>query len=336
MSTESTSNPVAEPISVGPTFGRRLAIVFGRMAKAFLKLLLFFGFLAGVGFIVFLLVQELRRSFDVVNEQVIFNRNEILRIGHDLGALEETVSEQTAVQNERLANVEIYIEEDLAEELTRQSTLLTAVELQLAQLISQTASLEGQTSQLEGQTNLLNEGVLALQGDINSQNGRLDGLGGELDALALSTDQLGQDLTALDTAVDELPLQDLEQMRQVVSLFRIWEMISRARLRLLENNAGLAATDVSHAVAALEAIVRHPNTDPALLSPLALVQARLTLADAYLPENPTLAALDLENSWRELDAVLATLLDIPLPETAVEPSEGEATPTATATPTGQP
>lgn len=312
----------------GPNFGRRLAIVVGRLLKAFFKLLFFGIILAGVGFIVFLLVQELRRSFDVVNEQIGFNRTQLLEIGHDLGALEEQLNEQTAVHDGRIATLETYVENDLAQALAQQSSLLDALDLQLSSLISQTSNLETETS-------LLNEGVLALQTDINNHNGRLDTLGGELDALSHSSSQLGDDLANLQTAVAALPLQDLEQMRQVVSLFRVWEMISRARLRLLENNVGLAATDVTQALATLESIAQHPNTHPDLLPALALVQARLTLADAYLPQNPTLAALDLENSWRELDQLLATLLDIPLPADAVSDIDTNA-PEETAVPPTQP
>lgn len=295
MSTETT------PIPNRPGFGRRLVLVTGRFLKALLKVALIVAVIAGAGYITYLIVKELQRSFDVVNEQVAFNRAQVLEIAHDLGALQQTATAAAAVQDERLANLESHLETTLAVEMARQEAALATLELQLGNLLSQTQALDGAIV-------TLNTGMVALQTDSDENNGRLDSLGAELVTLSNHTDELGAQVADLQTAVADLPLADIYQMRQVITLFRVWEVVARARLRLVENNAGLAATDTAHALALIEAIIAHDNTDPDLLPQLARVHTRLKLAEAYLPANPDLAALDLENAWRELDEALALLL----------------------------
>jgi hypothetical protein len=305
MSSETTStSPPARP-----GFGRRLALAFGRFLKALLKVALVMGIIAGVGYITYLVVQELQRSFESVSSRVDYNLTQVQEIGHDLGALEETVTAGQAAQDARLTSLESYVSTTLAEDLARQDEMLTTLELQLGRLITQAQTHNNQIT-------ALSDGVVALQGDINESNGRLDELGGQLDTQAGNSRELAAQVTELQTAVDALPLADIEQMRQVVTIFRVWEMIGRARLHLLENNAGLAANDTARALAALEAIAANPQTNPELLPQLALTQARLTLANAYLPGNPELATLDLENGWRELDALLAMILGVVEPVTA--------------------
>ncbi|GIK55205.1 MAG: hypothetical protein HND44_10415 [Chloroflexi bacterium] len=315
MSSETTSTyPPARP-----GFGRRLALAFGRFLKALLKVVLVIAVIIGIGYGAYLIVQELQRSFQTVSGRVDYNLAQIQRIGHDLGALEQTVTAVQTTQDTRLTSLETAVNTTLRDDLTRQEEMLVGLELQLGRLATQTQTINAQIS-------ALNEGVVALQGDINENNGRLDELGGQLDGQVNSSRELATQVVALQTAVDALPLADIEQMRQVVTLFRVWEMLSRARLHLLEKNDGLAAADTARALAALEAVAANPQTSPDLLPPLALAQARLTLANAYLPDNPELAALDLENGWRELDALLALLLGVVEP---IEPVTAVPEPTPT-------
>ncbi|HRQ38993.1 MAG TPA: hypothetical protein PLD25_13880 [Chloroflexota bacterium] len=322
MSSETTSSyPPARP-----GFGRRLALAFGRFLKALLKVALVIAIIIAIGYGAYLIVQELQRSFQTVSGRVDYNLEQVQRIGHDLGALEQTVTAVQTAQDTRLTALETTVNTTLSDDLARQEEMLVALELQLSHLATQTITINEQIVSL-------NEGVVALQGDINENNGRLDELGGQLDTQANNSRELATQVTDLQTAVDALPLADIEQMRQVVTLFRVWEMVGRARLHLLERNAGLAANDTARALAALDAVAANPQTSPELLPQLALAQARLTLANAYLPENPELAALDLENGWRELDALLALLLGVVEPATAV-PEATPETPTPAPTPGG--
>lgn len=308
----SEMNPVPTPPALPsqPGFGRRFGTALGRFLKALLKVFFVLILIFGIGTISYLVVQELQRSFRVVSGRVDYNLAEVREIGHTLGTLEQTVTAVQAAQDARLSTLETSVNSTLTDDLNRQGEMLALLELHVGRLITHSQTTDTQIG-------ALNEGAVALQGDINLNASRLDELGGELDGQANDTEALATQVTDLQTAVDALPLEDIEQMRQVVTLFRVWEMISRARLHLLERNVGLAANDTARALAAVEAASANPQTPPALLSQLALLQARLTLANAYLPDNPELAALDLENSWRELDTLLALMLGVVEPVTAV-------------------
>ena len=311
------ANPVQTPTTPDqPGFGRRFAIVLGRFLKALLKVILVIVAIVAVGTITYLIVQELQRSFRAVSGRVDYNLEQMVEMRQEINELERTAVTQNKAQDDRLNNLETYIDTSLADELTNQDETLTAVELKLG-------TVQSQTETMDEQIGSLNDGVLALQSDINENNGRIDLLGGELDGLGISNEDLATQVTDLQTAVNNLPLGDIEQMRQVVTLFRVWEIVTRARVRLLENNAGLAADDATRALYTVNAIVADDETNPDLLPTLALVQARLTLAEANLPDNPELATFDLENAWIELDSALALLLGIDELEldTAVTPAD---------------
>lgn len=325
MTTETT--PTTLPSQ--PGFGRRFMTALGRFLKALLKVVLVLAVIAAIGYITFLIVEELQRSFEVVNGRVNDNREQVLILSQELNALENTVATSNTTHDERLITLESYVDTTLADDLARQEEMLTTLDLQLGELLNHTETVDGQIV-------TLNEGVVALQGDMIESTGRLDSLGGEIDSLSNDTGELTEQVTGLQTAVNDLPLEDIEQMRQVVTLFRVWEMVTRARLRLVENNAGLAASDTALALATIQAIAAHENTSPDLLPQLALVQARLTLANAYLPANPALAALDLENAWNDLDAALGMLLGIEGVEEGTAVSEEGATPTPTPAPSPTP
>lgn len=319
---QSSVSPAPSSSQNQPGFGKRLAIAFGRFLKALLKVMLVLVIIAAIGFITFLIVQELQRSFGVVSGRVDYNQERINEIRDELNIIDVTVTAQNEEQNGRLLALESYVETTLAEDLAQKSDTLDEMELQLGTLLSQTQTLEGQVG-------ALNEGMVALQTDINDNNGRIDELGGAVDALGINDEELTTQVAELQSTLDELPLEDIEQMRQVVSLFRVWEMVARARLHILENNAGLAEVDTNNALTTIDTLLNSDDTNPDLLPTLTLVQARLTLADANLPDNPTMAAFDLENAWFELDTALAFLLGIEDLETATLPSEA---PTATPTP----
>jgi len=132
--------------------------------------------------------------------------------------------------------------------------------------------------------------------------------------------------------------------RQVLTLFRVWELISRARLRLLEDNFGLARADTEQALRTMDFLLA---AAPEEAETWQRIQARLELALAALPDDPDMAAGDLESAWDALDELLTAML-LPelatagsLPEDAgdsaaaeestVEPTPTEATPAPAAT-----
>ena len=121
-------------------------------------------------------------------------------------------------------------------------------------------------------------------------------------------DLQSDDLTAFG---ETLTTADLVALRQTIYLFRVWEMVARARLRLLENNAGLAGADVARSQEAVAALIA--AGDFADADGLAQLAQRLDLAAAGLPNSPAAAAADLELAWESIDQLLAALLGISLP-----------------------
>ena len=101
----------------------------------------------------------------------------------------------------------------------------------------------------------------------------------------------------------------LEQFQQTLTLFRAWELLSRARLRLAEANFGLAMADVADAQALLTTVAM-PVAEGEEAASLDSLQQRLTLVLTSLPDDPTTATADLELAWEQLDAVMAGLLAI--------------------------
>ena len=106
--------------------------------------------------------------------------------------------------------------------------------------------------------------------------------------------------------------------RRAIALFRIWEMIGRARLRLVDDNAGLAAADVELALAAVDDLLARDlavtataqdEVEPApLAEDLSTLRERLVLAGANLPDQPIAAGRDLETAWETLDAIITNVV----------------------------
>jgi uncharacterized protein YoxC len=220
---------------------------------------------------------------------------------------------------------------NLANDLDSQSEALAALETAMNTAIAQ------------GEATLatLQDGLVALQNDLNANSGNIDALGGELDALQGQVNRLEQDnqqfrtavagdVTAVESLVEETVAlvttnsQEMIQLQRSLRLFRVWELITRSRLQLVEGNVGLAQADVNRAVAVVEQLilVSEMEEDEALVAGLTAVQTRLNLALDNLNTAPQLAARDLETAWDLLDDLLAErlLVEFDLPET-VEPDE---------------
>jgi chromosome segregation ATPase len=192
----------------------------------------------------------------------------------------------------------------------------------------------------------LQDGLLALQGDLNENNSSLDALGGELDGVRADFARLRQENEQLAGSIDDemaaiagqvdnaLALVEsnaaaMVQLERSVRLFRVWELITRTRLQLVEGNVGLARNDLNHALAVVEQmiVIAEIEEDAELAAALTAVQTRLNLALDNLASDPQLSARDLETAWDLLDDVLAERLlagfVLPEPEADSEP-EAEA------------
>lgn len=187
----------------------------------------------------------------------------------------------------------------------------------------------------------------ALRADVDALTGRSDELAADLErqaivlgrvttvlpTLAAESEQTQEEIAALGTAVATLEGaaadDGLAEVRQALALFRVWELLTRARLRLIEENVALATADIEAAQETLDLLLAAapPVQDTALTA----VNTRLEVARQLLESDPLGAAAELESAWDALDAVITGVI---LPEAgAVLPEE---TPEASATPTPTP
>ncbi len=279
-----------------------------RLFQAFIKLLVLIIFLAALAVGGWFVYQEITRSFDSVTTRMDVNTRRIEKTDSDIGALlasiddqrEEIAALQVAVsaQDDQIA----MLTEESTTEQTRQDDMLAALDAQIAGSVAEDISA-------------LNEGLIALQNDITNNGAQIDELGGTADSLQADITDLQGDINNVNTQVEEtqgtladFPAAEIVLMRQTLSLFRIWELTSRARLRLVEGNAGLAETDLELALGVANGILAN-DADEELSSFVRPVQERLALAAFNLPDDPVTAARDLETAWEALDEALVHFLE---------------------------
>jgi chromosome segregation ATPase len=209
---------------------------------------------------------------------------------------------QSSVEKEQLAEVE----GDLDEHIVNLEELRMALTMQISGLVTETQTLTETVS-------LLDEGQATLSQDLSSYSRTLDDLGVELEGvmsdvttLKEQDTTLQEDLTALEGAFETA---DVDGLRQALFLFRLWEMITRARIRLAEQNPGLAADDIDLAQTAVSDFIE--NGPEEFVEPLIRVERRLLLAAENLPDEPDLAIGDLDLAWRELDEIFVDILGMP-------------------------
>ena len=291
-----------------------------RLLLALLKVGLALLILAGLAIGAWFIFRELDRSFDSV----------IVRTERNTRRMEESEAEIDSLQEQNYARavqvVELEaalatreqeiagLEEELDAGLERQGAMLVEVE-------GETATLAGRADTLGGETALLGAGLAALQDDLNANGQHIDQLGGTVDGLSDTLAALDGRAAEIQSQVDALAVEDLAGWRRAVGLFRIWQMIGRARQRLVEGNMGLAAADIEMALAAIDdlvaqdPVVEESDADSVAgpVDDLLTVRERLQLAADNLPDEPLVASRDLETAWEVLDAIVALALAEPTP-----------------------
>jgi len=318
----------ASPTNSTPGFGRRLARSLYRILRAFVIVMLILAVLAGVAWGGLWLYQvisgEISRSAESVATRFAAQESRIDILRREV----DTLLSANPGQEQRLSELDSrYTDldtrlESLVGDMDRQAQMLDALDASMA------VTLDNDAAAAQSLTDL-STALTALQADFNTSTGRIDALGGELDGLTGEVSQVKSGLTAAEaTAVAAADQANASQtavsdMAQSLALFRAWELVARARLRLLENNLGLAAADVDEATGTVTAVISTLPTESAAATDLDVIRIRLTLAAASLPGNPNQAAADLESVWDGLDDILVSRL---LP-TAAAPEQPAPTPT---------
>ena len=241
---------------------------------------------------IYWVVQQLDRRFKNTNQRIDL-------LHSDLGNLLENDSEQREQFTDLQIDVEAQVRQSTAaeEDLVRLDDLLATLN---TEVITQIASSEIITTNVA----TLYTGLAAVETDVEDNQDQIGGLGTDFDdletgmnALASQVDELKNQLTARD--------EEVVQLQQALTLFRLWELVARARLHLAENNPGLAQSAVEGALLNAGTVKEIASKDP---EAVAAMQLRLSLALDALPDDPIAAARDLEGAWEELDRLMVLLV----------------------------
>lgn len=302
-----------------PGFWRRL----GRAFVGFLKFLFFAALVAAIVAGAWIGYRELRRALQAADDLAERNAQEIAVLRSDVDNVMTDTSEEEAIaaleaEIEALQSRVDELDGEVEDELAQQSEALATLQGQLDGLNAQAATREAEMETLR-------RGVAGIQQDVNANAATVDELGGDVDDLVADVDALSETFTQVQEDAGELA-----QMQRALTLFRVWELVARARLRLLQGNAGLAAGDLAAAQATMDGLA----VDEGESADAALLRQRLALALESLPDDPAAAGRDLETAWEMLDETIATLTGGPVagPQLLLTPSL-TATATITATET---
>ena len=311
-----------------PGFWRRL----GRAFVGLLKFLFFAALVAAIAAGAWIGYRELQTALREADDLAERNAQEIALLRSDVDNLMADTSEEEAIaaverEIQALQSRVDDLDTEVGEELAQQSADLATLQQDLDELNARTATREAELETLQ-------RGVAGLQEDVNANAATVDGLGGDVDELSADVGALSEMFAQVQEDAGELA-----QMQRALTLFRVWELVARARLRLLQGNAGLAAADLTSAQSTLGALAAEEGA-AAALAPL---RQRLALALDNLPADPIAARRDLETAWELLDEQIAILTAGPLagPQLLVTPTMTQtgvitATATITFTPTVTP
>jgi Skp family chaperone for outer membrane proteins len=335
MTTESSPPP-------GPSFGRRLLLALGKLAKFTLRLLfvVVIGALLGLG-----IYWAASYGVATVNQQVfqpIQNHTRQLadldsRYAQEYGRLNErtqALQEETQALQDQIGELERQ-GDATRETLEALESRLTTSEALLAEMQTTLETAQESLDALENEQTTLKT---ALEPDVAQLKTALAELETAVDALTEDVAQAVDDVEALSVTVrDEAPLVSV---RIEVQLLKAMELLTRARVQLAQDNTGIAKTEVQEA---RNLLVNLGTTLPEdQQKALAAIVQRLELGMANLPNAPRLAADDLEVAWQLLVKGLpgqSTTLLSPLttpPLTTTETLTTTLPVTVTVTPTPKP
>ncbi len=165
-----------------------------------------------------------------------------------------------------------------------------------------------------------------------TQAAQLAELQSALDDTAVQLDVLAVQLAALQA---EIPgaAEYTEYNRQLL-LMRAWQQLMQVRLRMLENNVGLAQDNLNQALETLgQAYALSSSAQQAALDP---ILDRLDAVVRNLTQNPFAAVGDLEIAWHDLGRLIAPPAvpgGTPAPSSSPTPTPA---PTETPVPTSSP
>lgn len=249
---------------------------------------------------------QVQRSFD----RLIVRSNTHERALADLRAEIDRLTRENEAQQRELVALQAARRDDMA-------TLSTQLTQQQQALTTAVARLNQRHDDQSAESDALRAGLTAMQSDLINNTTQLDELGGELDGMRATASTLGIRLAELqeiaetsaqqaETAVGatQATTLTLQTMQETLLLFQTWELMTRARLRLLENNLGLATADIRLAEQTLSQLSEAFPAATEEADTLAQIIARLQQALVSLNVNADGAAQDLDRAWDELEQMI--------------------------------
>ena len=179
-------------------------------------------------------------------------------------------------------------------DLTEQGQRISALESDLAAQRERIAALEADMGRMDE--------VLTAQGET------LGELQTTLDSAEEATGQLGDDVEVLYSELDTLRVEVAEPNRVAAAferqliLLQAWGEILKARMHLLEDNAGNARQALALARANLERVIVLSPEPEALI----VIRERLDAADTAIEERPFVVINELEIISRDLDTFITS------------------------------
>ncbi len=356
------------------SFGQRLGKAIGNVLRWLLRLIfiLIIGAAVGVG-IYFGAIYVYQQYIAPVQVHTI--RLDILEAQQDEAA--ERLGARVDELQERVRGLEAQRDEDKQALARLEGRVIAAETVQAAQaegldqvdqVRADLAALQAALAEAQGMQETLRADVDALRADQESVQAGFDTLAQDLDPLQQVLGSLGDDLRTVaselvavqgevDVLAKALSEQDAsvaavqdrlsgatspEALLRSLHVVRTMELLTRSRLLLVQNNVGLARTDIAAAqdrMIELQAIAPADQQDA-----IEEVIARLDAALDALPGSPVAAADALEGAWQLLLGGLPSGAVVAAEAGAtVAPAEGtptvevtpaaEGTPAAEATPT---
>jgi C4-type Zn-finger protein len=195
----------------------------------------------------------------------------------------QTNTQRIAALEEDLAIVHVEIRE-------RQSTLSSSIADVEGAVALQREDLAALSAQSEGLETRMDQMQTELEG-VRSLSERFQEVEGDLD-------RLSERLDAVEIAIEEED-PPIEQVQRQIQLLRVMELVTRARMWIIQDNFGEAIDDLTVAKEALETL--DATSDDGSLVPI-IERLDQTLFEISL--SPVIAADDLEIVWQLL--ILAT------------------------------
>ena len=227
-----------------------------------------------------------------------------------------------------IADIETRLAEIDAQLTELESNQTSAVVEQSGALVDFQADMVDRAAELEGR-------LAEAESRLNDAESTEADLMGELDDLSTSLDAQTDTLIGMEARLavleEEIPgAAEMHEFNRQLLLMRAWQEILKARVRLVQSNAGAAYEELLIAQATLQ--LAYDASQPEHRPALEPIMARLADVIEEMEDNPFAATEDLEIVWHDLDRLINP--DVQLPGITEAPTEAapEETPEATPTP----